>query len=167
TATCTGCPARRSRHRGPRPRRFDPATRASAGFPASAAGGGGSLRLRFASAPLRSGAVGALALGPDHPEQPPAFGMRALGSAARGSDVEKHPPCRDGTTPREARGCRAWGGATAPPCWHPFVGRPWPSPFGSSSDLSEPVYRPAIGILASRHLATGVTQAGNGSAHGV
>jgi len=42
-----------------------------------------------------------------------------------------------------------------------------PSPVGRSFDQSEPVDRPAIGILASRHLATGVTQAGKGSAHGM
>src|SRR4029077_18701164 len=54
--------------------------------------------------------------------------------------------------------------ARAPPCWHPCVGRPWPSPVGSSFGPSEPVHRLARGVFAPCHLATGVTQAGHGGA---
>src|SRR4029077_5036227 len=56
--------------------------------------------------------------------------------------------------------------ARAPPCWHPCVGRPWPATVGSSFGPSEPVHRLARGVFAPRHLATGVTQAGHGGAHG-
>lgn len=44
---------------------------------------------------------------------------------------------------------------------------PWRSPVGSSFDESKPVNRLAAGVLASRHLATGVPQPGDGGAHGV
>src|SRR5437762_751411 len=44
---------------------------------------------------------------------------------------------------------------------------PWRSPVGSSFDESKPVHRPALGILASRHPATGVPQPGDGGAHAV
>src|SRR5262249_58542747 len=42
-----------------------------------------------------------------------------------------------------------------------------PSPLADSFGRSQPVNGPTIGILASRHLATGVTQAGNGRPHGM
>src|SRR5262249_47266128 len=41
------------------------------------------------------------------------------------------------------------------------------SPLAGSFDGSEAVYGPVIGILASRHLATSVAQAGNGRPHGM
>jgi hypothetical protein len=42
-----------------------------------------------------------------------------------------------------------------------------PSPLAGSFDRSEPVYGPVIGVPASRHLATGFAQAGNGRPHGM
>src|SRR4051812_41829584 len=42
-----------------------------------------------------------------------------------------------------------------------------PSALASSFDSSETVYGPVIGIPASRHLATGFAQSGNGSPHGM
>jgi hypothetical protein len=63
-----------------------------------------------------AGGTGAAAPAAARPGPLPVSDMRSLASATRGRSPAMHPLCRDGATAHAGYGCRAWGGARAPPC---------------------------------------------------